>query len=54
MQLRLGKGLKCGTETFATLARCPCETFETAMIGSQEGHDPVGFSVVGVVQDDSG
>ena len=52
MQLHLGKGFKSSTKTLFALASRAGKTFEETMIRGQEGDDPVGFAVIGVVEDD--
>ena len=50
--LYLGKRFQRRTETLAALARSPGKALEAAMIGSQKCNDPVGFAVIGVVEND--
>ena len=54
MQPHLGKRFKRSAKTFATLTCCTGEPFKAAMVGGQEGDDPVGFAVIDMVEDDGG
>ena len=45
--------LKGSTETLATLTGCASKAFKTTMVRSQESHDPVSFTVIGMAKDDS-